>query len=83
LKYLEAQKRDHQRLHSVWQDIQAKNIFTNEFLIQKMEYIHSNPIRKKWALVTDRADYRYSSACFYDRAEQPLIAIDDVRDWLG
>ncbi len=83
LNFLQAQKRDRRRLHSIWQDIQAKNIFTDEALNQALEYLHSNPISKKWALVDDRADYWYSSACYYDRNEQPMIEIDDVRDWLS
>ena len=47
-----------------------------------MEYIHQNPIAKNWNLVSDRADYPYSSACFYDRDEIPIIEVDDVRDIL-
>ena len=30
--------------HRIWQDIQAKNIYSDEFLEQKMEYIHNNPL---------------------------------------
>ncbi|MEW6718350.1 MAG: hypothetical protein AB1345_12735 [Chloroflexota bacterium] len=48
-----------------------------------MEYIHSNPVSKRWILVDDRADYLYSSACFYDRDETPVIPIDDVREFLA
>ena len=39
---------------------------TNEdTLIQKLEYIHNNPIRDKWRLVSLSEDYRWSSARFY------------------
>ncbi len=69
--------------HQVWQPLQAKNVYSPEFLREKVEYIHDNPIAKKWALVENRADYRYSSACYYDRDEGPLVAVDDVREWLG
>jgi putative transposase len=82
LNFMKSQKRDTTRSLSIWQDIQAKNIFSIQALQEEMEYIHSNPISKKWALVGDRADYRYSSACFYDREEQPVIGIDDLREWL-
>jgi hypothetical protein len=47
-----------------------------------MEYIHSNPASKDWQLVKDRADYKYSSACFYDRGNMPVIPITDVNNWL-
>jgi hypothetical protein len=76
------QRRDKRHKHSIWQDIQAKNVFSIKFLNQKMEYIHNNPVDKDWKLVDDRADYRYSSACFYDRNITPIIEIDDVRDYL-
>ncbi|HEY4721070.1 MAG TPA: hypothetical protein VII92_04440, partial [Anaerolineae bacterium] len=68
--------------HQVWQPLQAKNVYSPEFLREKVEYIHDNPSAKKWALVKRRADYRYSSACYYDRDEAPIIAVDDVCVWL-
>jgi REP element-mobilizing transposase RayT len=68
--------------HRIWQKTEAKNAYSVEFLREKLEYTHNNPINKHWNLVADRADYRYSSACFYDRGQEPIIPIDDVRSWL-
>ena len=82
LNFFAAERRDKRHNHSIWQDIQAKNIFSIKFLNQKMEYIHNNPVDKDWKLVDDRADYRYSSACFYDRKCKPIIEVDDVREYL-
>ena len=82
LAFFHEHRRDKRHQHSIWQDIQAKNIFSQKVLEQKMEYIHQNPIAKNWNLVSDRADYPYSSACFYDRDEIPIIEVDDVRDIL-
>ena len=82
LDYFHARRRDNSIEHSIWQDIQAKNIYTEKFLLQKMEYIHQNPVAKDWNLVQDRAEYPYSSACFYDEGRQPIIEIDDIRDLL-
>jgi REP element-mobilizing transposase RayT len=76
------QRRDARHEHSIWQDIQAKNIYSSEFLFQKMDYIHSNPISKDWKLVDDRAEYKYSSACFYDKGITPIIPITDINEWL-
>lgn len=59
-----------------------KNIYSEKFLAQKMEYIHQNPVAKDWELVQDRAEYRYSSACFYDKNQQPIIDVDDIRELL-
>jgi putative transposase len=82
LDFFHAQRRNNSQEHGIWQDIQAKNIYTEKFLFQKMEYIHQNPVAKEWNLVQDRAEYKYSSACFYDRNQQPIIDIDNIRDLL-
>ena len=80
LVFFHENRRDARHKHSIWQDIQAKNIFTQKVLEQKIEYIHRNPVVAN--LVRDRADYLYSSACFYDREERPIIEIDDIWDIL-
>ena len=82
LKLFQQEKRDHRHEHSIWQDIQAKNIYSRDFLHRKLEYIHQNPVAKDWDLVKDRADYRYSSAGYYDYGRKPIIEITDLNDWL-
>ncbi len=82
LEFFHEQRRDSRHQHSIWQDIQAKNIYSSEFLSQKMEYIHSNPASKDWQLVKERAEYKYSSACFYDNGLTPIIPITDLNEWL-
>ena len=80
LQFLHKQRRDARHEHSIWQDIQAKNIYSAKFLIQKMEYIHNHPVSKDWKLVDDRADYEYSSVCFYDKGIKPIIPITDIKE---
>jgi len=80
LKWFHEQRRDVRHEHSIWQDIQAKNIYSSEFLFQKMEYMHSNPVSKDWNLVDDRAEYKYSSAGFYDKRIAPIISITDLNE---
>lgn len=46
LDLFQQKKRDQRHEHSIWQDIQAKNIYSPDFLWQKMEYIHQNPVAK-------------------------------------
>jgi putative transposase len=75
-------RRDSRHEHSIWQDIQAKNIYSEDFLWQKMEYIHQNPVAKDWKLVRDRADYPYSSAGYYDYGKKSIIGITDINEWL-
>jgi len=74
--------RDTGKDHQIWLPLEAKNVYSAEVLRQKVEYIHNNPVAKGWALVDDRADYVYSSACFYDRGMMPIIPVDDVGEWL-
>lgn len=75
-------KRDQRHEHSIWQDIQAKNIYSMDVLWQKMEYIHQNPVAKDWKLVKDRADYIYSSGGYYDYGRKPIIEVMDINEWL-
>lgn len=82
LNLFQQRKRDQRHEHSIWQDIQAKNIYSIDFLKQKMEYIHQNPIAKEWKLVEDRADYPYSSAGYYDYGRKAIIEITDIHEWL-
>ncbi|MFN8251385.1 MAG: transposase [Ferruginibacter sp.] len=56
------------QLHKVFKDsFDAKAIFSDKFLLQKMNYIHLNPVKGKWQLVNDFTDYEHSSASFYER----------------
>jgi len=66
------------RSHKIWKDIQAQNCYSEEFLNQKLNYIHNNPVAKGWNLVKDRKDYPYSSACYYDSdlKTKPIIEVD-------
>jgi putative transposase len=76
------QRRDSRHQHSLWQDIQAKNIHSAGFLRQKLEYIHNNPLQKQDGVGMAQADYPYSSARFYDRGVSAIIPLDDIREWL-
>jgi putative transposase len=52
------------KYYKVWQEsYDAKEIDSSDFLDQKMEYIHNNPIRAE--IVANPIDYLYSSARDY------------------
>jgi putative transposase len=56
------------QLHKVFKDsFDAKPVFTQAFLLQKINYIHKNPVNGKWNLVRDLASYEHSSAGFYEQ----------------
>jgi len=54
--------------HKVFEDsFDAKEYYANEFVYQKLDYMHKNPVSKKWQLVNEFTDYLHSSAAFYDK----------------
>jgi REP element-mobilizing transposase RayT len=66
--------------YKVWEDgYNAKDVFSPEFLRQKMEYIHNNPCQPNWGLVTNPADYVWSSARFYLTDQPAIIPVEDAR----
>ena len=55
------------QLHKVFKDsFDGKAIITHAFLIQKINYIHNNPVSGKWMLAKDFVEYEHSSASFYE-----------------
>lgn len=53
----------------------TKVIYSSDFLLQKMNYIHNNPVSKKWMLCDELTNYIHSSAAFYELG-QPHMHID-------
>lgn len=53
--------------HKVFEEsFDAKGINREKFLLQKLNYIHRNPVSGRWHLVKDYTDYEHSSASFYE-----------------
>jgi len=42
------------------------DLWSESVFMQKLEYIHNNPLQEKWQLAEFPEDYRYSSAKFYE-----------------
>jgi putative transposase len=42
------------------------DLWTPAVFMQKLDYIHSNPLQDKWRLAEFPEDYKYSSAKFYE-----------------
>ena len=77
----EAVERKAKQRHQVWEaGYLAKEVFTPEFLRQKMEYIHHNPLQGHWGLVETPEEYVWSSARFYHLDEPAVIPSDDARE---
>ncbi len=68
----------------VWESgYDARDVFSFDFLRQKLDYIHSNPCQLRWALADEPQDYVWSSARFYMLDAPAVIAVDDVRELLA
>ncbi len=64
--------------HKVWQDcFWEEVVFTDEFLRQKLNYIHMNPVRA--GLVDEPQKYPYSSYRNYELDDNTLIEVD--KEW--
>ncbi len=76
-------ERPEKQHYKVWEDgYNAKDIVTEAFLLQKMEYIHNNPCQPHWNLSAAPSEYIWSSARLYLMDEPCIIPIDDVRKLL-
>ena len=54
--------------HKVFEEsFDAKECRGRKFIKQKLDYMHKNPVSKRWQLVNDFTDYPYSSASFYEK----------------
>ena len=55
------------RAYQFWQrDPLAIKIFSREMMMQKLEYIHLNPLHERWNLADRPENYYWSSAKFYE-----------------
>jgi len=76
-------KRHEKQTYRVWEDgYNAKDVVSESFLLQKMEYIHNNPCQEHWKLADSPENYIWSSACFYLMRSPCIIPVDDVRKLL-
>lgn len=79
LRQLQAIKRKHktESTHQVWQEgSHPQQICSDDMLVQKLEYIHQNPVKRGY--VDDAVHWRYSSARNY--AKMPGL-IEVVTQW--
>jgi hypothetical protein len=64
-----------------WQrDSLAVKLFTRKVAYQKLNYIHKNPVAKKWKLAPDFVSYKYSSAAFYENGVDPWGLVTHINE---
>jgi putative transposase len=58
------------RSFNFWQrDPLAIRVFNKAMCIQKLNYIHNNPLQEQWRLSTEPEQYHFSSAAFYEKGD--------------
>ena len=58
-----------------------RNVTEPKALLAMMDYIHANPVRKRW--VERPRDWRWSSAAWFDDGAEIPLAVDPLpKDWL-
>ncbi len=79
------EERARKKKHRVFEpSSDIKLCFTEKFVIQKLEYIHANPISGKWNLATSAVDYLHSSAAYYElNIDHPLVKIIHYKELKG
>ena len=81
LNLLQQLNEDNRQEYKVWEDdYDARDVFSIEFLEQKLNYLHHNPCQPQWNLADVPEDYPWSSARFYIADKPIVIPVDDVRD---
>jgi putative transposase len=69
------------RDYQFWKrDPLAVPISTDNILIDKLNYIHHNPVKPKWALCELPEEYKWSSAKFYVAGEDEYKIITHFRE---
>ena len=67
------------KAHEIWQrDSLGVEIYSREVAMQKLDYIHANPISGKWALAKDDLNYYYSSAKFYETGKDEFGFLNNL-----
>ena len=71
------------KLHEVFeQSMDIKILKTEKFIKQKINYIHLNPVSKKWKLIDDFRNYPHSSAGYYygtDKNRYDVIHYNSIK----
>ncbi|HET9432674.1 MAG TPA: hypothetical protein VFO37_02900 [Chitinophagaceae bacterium] len=69
--------------HKVFEEsFDAKECQSMKFILEKIKYIHHNPVSKRWQLVNDFTEYEYSRASFYEKGTKKYGKVVHVNDVL-
>ena len=55
------------RRYEIWErNPLSTDLYNHKAFLQKLEYIHRNPMEERWSLAGTVEEYKYSSARFYE-----------------
>ncbi|CAN5625914.1 hypothetical protein BH11BAC5_BH11BAC5_26030 [soil metagenome] len=73
---VEANRKENKKQHEVWElSFDWKDCRSNEFVWQKLDYMHNNPCTGKWQLAVNAIEYIHSSARFYLTGVQGIYPV--------
>ncbi len=74
-------RKANKKLHEVWElSFDWKDCRSNEFVWQKLNYMHNNPCIGKWQLAINPIEYLHSSAKFYLTGEQGIYPVTNFME---
>ena len=80
---IETKRKENNKQHNVWElSFDWKECRSNEFIWQKLNYIHNNPCVSKWQLAANAMKYLHSSAKYYLTGEQGVYAVTNFMEML-
>jgi REP element-mobilizing transposase RayT len=78
---VETARKSNNKQHEVWElSFDWKECRSNEFINQKLDYMHNNPCVKKWSLSNSPVEYLHSSAKFYITGQQGIFAVTNFME---
>lgn len=70
--------------YEFWQrDSLAIDLYSREVMVQKLHYLHMNPLAPHCQLVVDPADYFWSSAKFYEQGINEFTFLKNIWEEFG
>ena len=70
------------RKHQFWKrDALPIELYSNTVFEQKLDYIHTNPVKEKWNLADKPSSYKYSSAKFYETGIDEFGFLKHYSEW--
>ena len=79
MHYLHARSKEAGPGAPIWGDLRIQEVLTRGKLKFLLDFIHNKPLSSEWRMAETRAEYLYSSACFYDLGCEPIIPVMDAR----